>query len=118
PPRCESNQEGGGMKRLSVILAGSAITLALTAATAWHRSPADPRQLHLRAESVRLRAHFDSVDKELRVANVSHLNARQRAMRVKLIAWLRDYRNAGRFPENDRFADRAMPFFRDSHRTL
>jgi len=105
------------MKRLSVILAGSAITLALTAATAWHRSPTD-EQLHLRAESVRLRAHFDSVDKELRVANVSHLNAGQRAMRVKLIAWLRDYRNAGRFPENDRFADRAMPFFRDSHRTL
>jgi hypothetical protein len=39
-------------------------------------------------------------------------------MRTKLISWLRDYRNAGTFPENDRFADRAMPFFRDSRGTL
>lgn len=39
-------------------------------------------------------------------------------MRTKLISWLRDYRNAGRFPENDRFTDRAMPFFRDSRGTL
>jgi hypothetical protein len=106
------------MKVLSVILAGSALTLALSAATGLRYSPADARQLHLRAESVRLRAHFDSVDKELRAADVSHLNDRQRATRAKLIAWLREYREAGRFPENDRFADRAMPFFRDSHGTL
>ncbi len=39
-------------------------------------------------------------------------------MRTQLISWLRDYRNAGKFPENDRFANRAMPFFRDSHGTL
>jgi hypothetical protein len=39
-------------------------------------------------------------------------------MRTKLISWLRDYRNAGTFPENDRFPDRAMPFFRDSRGTL
>lgn len=106
------------MKRLSVILAGSAITLSVTAATWLHEAPADAREAHLRAESVRLVAHFDSVDNELRTADVSHLDAQQRAMRVKLIAWLRDYRNAGTFPENDRFADRAMPFFRDTHGTL
>jgi hypothetical protein len=106
------------MKRLSVILAGSVIALALTGATTLHRPPLDARQLHLRSEQTRLRAHFDSVDGELRTANVAGLNAQQRAMRVKLIAWLRDYRNAGSFPENDRFADRAMPFFRDSHATL
>jgi len=106
------------MKRLSVILAGSVITLALTGATALHRSPPDARKLHLVAEQTRLRAHFDSVDTELRVADVSGLSAQQRSMRAKLVGWLREYRNAGVFPENDRFADRAMPFFRDSHGIL
>src|SRR5205814_71437 len=106
------------MKRLSVILAGSVIALALTGATTLRRPSLDARQLHVRAEQLRLRAHFDSVDGELRAVDVSGLSVQQRALRVKLIAWLRDYRNAGNFPENDRFADRAMPFFRDSHGTL
>jgi hypothetical protein len=66
----------------------------------------------------RLRAHFDSVDRELRARDVSHLSTGQRAMRATLIAWLGDYRNAGVFPENDKFPDRAVPFFRDSHGTL
>jgi len=106
------------MKRLSVILVAAAATLLLSAAGSHRARPADARELHLRAEAARLRAHFDSVDHELRARDVSHLNASQRAMRTKLIAWLRDYRNAGTFPENDRFVDRAMPFFRDSHGTL
>lgn len=106
------------MKRLSVILVGSAATLLLSAAARYGGYPADSRELHRRTEVVRLRAHFDSVDRELRARDVSRLTAEQRAMRTKLISWLRDYRNAGAFPENDRFADRAMPFFRDSHGTL
>lgn len=106
------------MKRISVILVGSAATLLLSGAAMHSGRPADARELHLRAESVRLRAHFDSVDRELRTRDVSRLNAEQRATRTKLISWLRDYRNAGRFPGNDRFSDRAMPFFRDSHGTL
>ena len=106
------------MKRLSVILAGSTITLGLMGATGLHNRPDEARHLHLRAEQSRLRAHFDSVDNELRAASVSKLTAQQRTMRAKLVSWLRDYRNAGRFPENNRFADRAMPFFRDSHGTL
>ena len=106
------------MKRLSVILAGSTITLGLMGATGLHNRPDEARQLHLRSEQTRLRAHFDSVDSELRAASVSQLTGEQRAMRAKLVSWLRDYRNAGSFPENDRFADRAMPFFRDSHGTL
>jgi hypothetical protein len=106
------------MKRLSVILVAAGSTLVLSAAALHRAPPADARELHLRAEATRLRAHFDSVDQELRARDVSQLNPSQRAMRTKLIAWLRDYRNAGTFPENDRFADRAMPFFRDSHGTL
>jgi hypothetical protein len=106
------------MKRLSVILVASTATLLLSAAATHSTRPADARALHRRAEATRLRAHFDSVDRELRSRDVSHLNTAQRAMRGKLISWLRDYRNAGTFPENDRFADRAMPIFRDSLGTL
>jgi len=106
------------MKRISVILAGSAVTLLLSAAARYGPRPADSRELHRRAEAVRLRAHFDSVDQELRARDISRLSAEQRAMRASLISWLRDYRNAGTFPENDRFTDRAMPFFRDSRGTL
>lgn len=105
------------MKKLVVILAGSAVALSLMAATR-HTSPEDVRSRQLRAEVVRLRAHFDSVDEELRSADVSRLSTAQRAMRGQLIAWLREYRDAGQFPENDRFANRMVPFFRDSHGTL
>ena len=69
-------------------------------------------------EVVRLRAHFDSVDVELRQADVAGLNRDQRESREELIAWLRGYRSAGSFPVNDRFPDRAMPFFRDSRGVL
>jgi hypothetical protein len=106
------------MKKLVVVLAGSAIALSLTAATTRHSARDEARTRQLYAESVRLRAHFDSVDAELRGVDVSHLNAAQKATRAQLISWLRDYRNAGRFPENDRFANREVPFFRDSHGTL
>jgi hypothetical protein len=106
------------MKKLVVVLAGSAIALSLTAATARHGARDDSRARQFRAEAVRLVAHFDSVDRELRGVDVSCLSATQKAMRAQLISWLRDYRNAGRFPENDRFANRAVPFFRDSHGTL
>src|SRR5207244_9962072 len=108
---------GGTMKRVSVILVASASVALLSAAT--HRGPhADVRRLHLRTEAARLRAHFDSVDRELRARDVSRLTDQQRAKRSELISWLRDYRNGGRFPENDKFANRAMPFFRDSQGTL
>ena len=65
-------------------------------------------------ELSRLRAHFDSVDRELRRADVSTLTDSQRASRQRIIAWLRDYRHAGIFPRNDRFPAKAMPYFRDS----
>ena len=61
----------------------------------------------------RLRAHFDSVDVELRANTPTTLRESQRAARAMLIGWLRDYRNAGVFPENDRFAGRKVPFFVD-----
>lgn len=77
----------------------------------------DPLTRHMRTESVRLRAHFDSVDAELRAAALP-LAPSQLAARATLIGWLREYRDAGRFPRNDRFPDRAVPFFRDSDGVL
>jgi hypothetical protein len=116
-PAPSYNHQGGDMKRVSVILVAGASMLVLSAAS-WRIDAASPRALHLRAEVARLRVHFDSVDTELRMRDVSHLSAAQRASRTKLIAWLREYRNAGRFPLNDRFQNRRIPFFRDSRGTL
>ena len=69
------------------------------------------------AEVVRLRNHFDSVDVELRSRDISGLTEAQRARRARLTSWLRDYRNTGVFPKNDKF-DYAVPFFRDTDGTL
>ena len=106
------------MKRVSVILVAAASTVLLSAASWRIDRPLSPGALHLRAEVARLRAHFDSVDTELRTRDVSQLSVEQRANRTRLIGWLREYRNAGRFPKNDRFPDRTIPFFRDSRGTL
>jgi len=104
------------MKRVSVILVATASTLFLSAGRRIDH-PLNPRESHL-AEVARLRAHFDSVDTELRARDVSYLSPEQRASRAKLIGWLRGYRDAGRFPINDRFANLTVPFFRDSQGTL
>jgi hypothetical protein len=80
--------------------------------------PTGPEQLSLRLEVARLRAHFDSVDTELRHAKALKLTPSQRAARTTLIGWLQEYRDAGRFPRNDRFPKLAMPFFRDGHGAL
>ena len=82
------------------------------------RVPAGEPDNHLRREVVRLRAHFDSVDSELRARDVSGLSAAQLERRGRLIAWLAEYRDDGVFPINDRFPDRSVPIFRDSKGTL
>jgi hypothetical protein len=78
---------------------------------------ASPDSAHVRREVTRLRAHFDSVDGELRARNLREMADAQRGSRATLIAWLREYRDAGRFPLNDRFAT-ATPIFRDAQGTL
>jgi len=106
------------VKRVSVILVTTASTLLFSAA-AWRADrPLSPHELHVRSEVARLRAHFDSVDTELRTRDVSHLSREQRANRAKHIAWLKEYRDDGRFPMNDKFLDQSVPFFRDSQGTL
>ena len=67
-----------------------------------------------RLEVERLRAHFDSVDVELRAPDPAGLApSGQRASRATLIGGFGEYREAGRFPLNDRFPGRAVPIFRD-----
>jgi len=68
-------------------------------------------------EVERLKSHFDSVDTELKSRDIATLSSSQRARRARLTSWLRDYRNAGQFPVNDKF-DTPTPFFRDSKGTL
>jgi len=81
-------------------------------------SSGDPDSQHRRLEVARLQAHFDSVDAELRLPTVRPLTPAQRTVRATLIGWLREYREAGSFPRNDRFPEQAMPFFRDSRGVL
>lgn len=69
-------------------------------------------------EVLRLQAHFDSVDQELRAAPTAALTTAQRSSRAQLTEWLREYRNAGEFPVNEDFPERATPYFRDRHGNL
>jgi hypothetical protein len=100
------------MQRAVVILA-----VAVGGAALFGASTPSPVSSARAAEVMRLERHFDSVDVELRSRDVSALNATQRANRAQLVGWLRDYRNAGRFPVNDKFTQ-PTPFFRDKDGVL
>ena len=80
-------------------------------------APIGPQSLARRLEVARLRAHFDSVDAELRHAQAAQPAASRRTARATLIGWLQEYRDAGEFPRNDRFP-LATPFFRDAQGVL
>lgn len=79
---------------------------------------ANPLAVHIRAEVLRLQAHFDSVDAEMQARNTSHLTPEQLASRAQLMEWLRDYRRAATFPLNDGVSSGAVPIFRDSRGVL
>ncbi len=101
--------------RSNTLLAISGIAAALVVLTVPEMGPGVTAD---RPEVTRLRAHFDSVDGELRGAALVRPEAAQRASRARLITWLKDYRNGGEFPVNDRFPGRATPYFRDSRGVL
>lgn len=67
-----------------------------------------------RSEQRRLRSHFDSVVVELAARDVRGLTGAQRSSRSQLIGWLAEYRDEGRFPVNDRYAQVPTPIFRDA----
>ena len=96
----------------ALVLSGS------VAAVAMDRPPTQPSVVgHMAREQVRLRAHFDSVLVELASRDVTSLDARRRRARGELRRWLTAYRDAGRFPLNDR-TPVTTPIFRDAHGTL
>jgi hypothetical protein len=64
-------------------------------------------------EVARLRAHFDSVQKEMLARDVSHLTPAQREARIRHLRALWLYRERGIFPRNTRHPDRAVPYFVD-----
>ncbi|MGH7444769.1 MAG: hypothetical protein ACREKM_07835 [Longimicrobiales bacterium] len=102
--------------RRRVLAVAAAIALC---GAAWQPSDRiSVRETHVRAEVERLRAHFETVDAELRARDVSGLSVQQRAARTRLIAWLQDYSAAGEFPLNDGQSDVAVPIFRDADGTL
>ena len=79
------------MRSSRLVLAALAVVASLAL------RPTAPDSTHLRREVIRLRAHFDSVSGELRNRDVTELSPSQRASRAALIAWLQEYRDAGRF---------------------
>jgi hypothetical protein len=102
---------------LLILPAAALLAGALTVNSGARDIVSTPYQpLARRLEVARLQAHFDSVDTELRQATM--LGGQRTGSRITLMGWLREYREAARFPQNDRFPQRAMPFFRDRHGTL
>jgi hypothetical protein len=111
--------QGVHMRSHLLISAGAAMLAVVLAFPPGTRvSPAGPEPLARQLEVARLRAHFDSVDLELRQATAPDLTPSQRGTRTTLIGWLREYRDAGVFPQNDRFPGQSLPFFRDSRGVL
>ena len=102
------------MRAPTLVLLASCLLISVVALPRSLRTPAPSYLLSwTNLERQRLREHFDSVDSELRSPAISGLALSQRTARSNLIGWLRDYRNAGRFPRNER-SRQATPFFRDS----
>jgi len=75
------------------------------------------RRTFEKKETVRLRAHFVAVERELMSQDVSSLTAAQRGARAEQIAQLRRYAARGEFPRNEYLPGR-VPFFRDSRGNL
>ncbi len=87
------------------------ITLATTlfAAGWWSGVP----ETFAAAERARLRAHFFSVEQELRAQDLAGLTVSQRAARAQLLDNLHRYALRGIFPRNTDFPGRTMPTFID-----
>lgn len=66
------------------------------------------------SEVRRIRAHFDSVERELLERDVSALTPAQRKARIRNIRTLHLYRERGDFPQNRDFPDRKIPYFIDA----
>jgi len=69
------------------------------------------------AETVRIRAHLDTVERELRSKDVAALTAAQRAARARNLEILHAYWVRGVFPKNTDFPGQRLPYFVDRYGT-
>src|SRR3989454_7684231 len=98
------------MSRLPFLAA--VLGCALVAAASY-----SPRADFAAAEPARIRAHLDSVERELRAKDVSPLTPTQRAARLRNLAILHVYWIRGVFPQNTDFPGRHVPYFIDRYGT-
>lgn len=63
------------------------------------------------------RSHLAKVVDELKARDVAHLTAAQREAREELVKGLQRYSERGRFPQNDEFPGREVPYFIDKEGT-
>ena len=94
--------------RKALVLA--TVAIATLAAARWQ---ARPPLSFADTERIRLRAHFDSVERELRARDVPGLTRAQRAARARLLDILHRYQVRSVFPRNTDFPDRDVPVFVD-----
>ena len=96
------------MSRLPFLAA--VLGCALVAAASY-----SPRADFAAAEQARIRAHLDSVERELRAKDVSTLTPTQRAARLRNLAILHVYWIRGVFPQNTDFPGQRVPYFIDRY---
>jgi hypothetical protein len=91
------------------------VTAALVAAFLVMRLPRsiDPLDSFAVAEQARVRAHFDSAEREVRAHPVTGLSAPQRAARARALDRLHAYAARGVFPRNRHFPGAFVPSFVD-----
>jgi hypothetical protein len=123
-PRIINLLPDGFMKTRLAALLVLPLTLIAYAAAALGSSPPPRRPPMLAispdatAEWIRIDQHLESVERELRARDVSHLSPAQRSARVRHLDVLREYRVAGVYPHNHDFPGERVPYFVDEHGTL
>lgn len=70
------------------------------------------------SETARVRLHLQGAETILGTRELDALTPDQRANRGEALTLLDGYRRAGRFPRNEDFPERMLPYFRDRHGTL
>lgn len=98
-------------RRKALLAMGTTGAIIALAAAEWPRDTSAGAAY--RAETARIRRHFDSVLVELRAPVARPLTAAQRLARAEHIRRLEEYRAAGIFPHNHDFHDAPIPYFVD-----
>jgi hypothetical protein len=109
------------LRHTALLSLGTAAALVVVASRTGVASAASPdasARAAYAAETVRLRAHFDSVLVELRAPVARALTPAQRDARAERIATLQVYRDRGLFPHNHEHFDGWIPYFVDHRGVL